>query len=151
MNAATDEQENVNELKFGALNFDKVQSLTQDEMFFLLAQRQQSGLTNELFDSTYAYLEKVASSRDHTALENLTMELGEKLRGLKLQRVNDSKLIPLHAYEVASLANLIKDEDATVEEMLSLVPSLSRFPDDQIEIAINIVVEAKARASGETY
>eukprot|EP00981_Chlorochromonas_danica_P000199 scaffold50_cov162-Ochromonas_danica.AAC.17 len=55
MNAATDEQENVNELKFGALNFDKVQSLTQDEMFFLLAQRQQSGLTNEYLPPLPSY------------------------------------------------------------------------------------------------
>lgn len=38
-----------------------------------------------------------------------------------------------------------------MEEMLSLIPSLSRFPDDQIEIAINIVIEAKAKASGEAY
>lgn len=47
MNTATDGQEDVNALKFDDVNFDKVQSLTQDEMFFLLAQRQQSGLTNE--------------------------------------------------------------------------------------------------------
>lgn len=39
-------------------------------------------------------------------------------------------------------------EDTSVDEILSLVPSMSRFPVDQIELAINIVVEAKERAGG---
>lgn len=47
MNSATDDEENVNELKFGAIDFEKVQSLTQDEMYYLLTQRQKNGLTNE--------------------------------------------------------------------------------------------------------
>ena len=38
--------------------------------------------------------------------------------------------------------------DTTVDEIKTLVPSLYRFPMDQIELAINIVVEAKERASG---
>eukprot|EP01031_Cornospumella_fuschlensis_P006547 gene6547-8141_t len=49
---------------------------------------------------------------------------------------------------MSSLANLVSDSDATVEEVLSLVPSLSRFPDDQIEIAMNVVIEAKGLATG---
>lgn len=35
-----------------------------------------------------------------------------------------------------------------MDEILSLVPSMSRFPVDQIEIALNIVTEAKERAGG---
>ena len=35
-----------------------------------------------------------------------------------------------------------------MEEVVSLIPSLSRFPDDQLEIALNIVVEAKEKVSG---
>jgi hypothetical protein len=38
--------------------------------------------------------------------------------------------------------------DSTVDEIVSLIPSLSRFPDDQVEIAMNIVVEAKEKVSG---
>ncbi len=51
MHSATDEEENVNELKFGTTNFDEVQSLTQDEMYYLLTKRQEQGLTNEYVDS----------------------------------------------------------------------------------------------------
>lgn len=43
---------------------------------------------------------------------------------------------------------LLTQEDTSVEEILSLVPSMSRFPVDQIELAINIVIEAKERAGG---
>lgn len=39
MHTATDQEENVYELKFGRLNFDEVQSLTQDEMLFLLSKK----------------------------------------------------------------------------------------------------------------
>ena len=47
MHAATDEEENANELQFGDVNFDEVQSLTNDEMYYLLTKRQEAGLTNE--------------------------------------------------------------------------------------------------------
>jgi hypothetical protein len=39
-------------------------------------------------------------------------------------------------------------DDTSVEEIVSLMPSMSRFPVDQIELALNIVVEAKERAGG---
>jgi hypothetical protein len=42
----------------------------------------------------------------------------------------------------------MKQEDSTVDETLHLLPSLSRFPDDQIEFVINIIVEAKESVGG---
>jgi hypothetical protein len=47
MHAATDEDENTKELKFGDINFDQVQTLTNDEMYYLLTKRQDAGHTNE--------------------------------------------------------------------------------------------------------
>lgn len=47
MSGTTDEEENTNELQFGDINFDEVQSLTNDEMYFLLAKRHDAGITNE--------------------------------------------------------------------------------------------------------
>lgn len=41
-----------------------------------------------------------------------------------------------------------RQDDSSAEEILSLIPSMSRFPPDQIELAIGIVVEAKERATG---
>jgi hypothetical protein len=39
-------------------------------------------------------------------------------------------------------------DDTSVDEVLSLIPSMSRFPVDQIELAINIVIKAKEQAGG---
>ena len=47
MNVATDEEENASELQFGDIRFDEVQTLTNDEMYFLLAKRNDAGLSNE--------------------------------------------------------------------------------------------------------
>lgn len=43
-----------------------------------------------------------------------------KLRGLKLERMEDGKLVPLHAYEVSSLANLVKDVSLPLPFLTSL-------------------------------
>lgn len=77
MHSATDEEENTKELKFGEVEFDKVQTLTNDEMYYLLTKRQEQGMNNELVGQTYAYLEKVATTKVQDELEILTMELGE--------------------------------------------------------------------------
>ena len=47
MNTATDDDENANELQFGSIDFEKVDALTNDEMFLLLSDRQKHGITNE--------------------------------------------------------------------------------------------------------
>lgn len=47
MHASTDDEENAIELKFGDIDFQKVQCLTNDEMYYLLTKRQAAGLTNE--------------------------------------------------------------------------------------------------------
>ncbi len=77
MHAATDEEENANELRFGDVDFDKVQSLTNDEMYYLLTKRIENGYNNELVSQTYAYLDRVATSKVSDELEVLTMQLGE--------------------------------------------------------------------------
>lgn len=95
-------------------------------------------------------------------------QIDRKVRRLNLKRIADGKLVPLHAFETASLANLVKDvidlsylfhdcllmnvlfiqEETSSDEVLSLIPSMSRFPMDQVEIAIRIVVDAKSKIEG---
>eukprot|EP01040_Poterioochromonas_malhamensis_P007983 gene7983-8628_t len=148
MHAATDEEENANELRFGDVDFDKVQSLTNDEMYYLLTKRIENGYNNELVSQTYAYLDRVATSKVSDELEVLTMQLGEKLRNIKLfQADNAQKSTPLHAFEVASLANLIKEDDVSPDEVFSLLPSMKRFGVDQVQRVIELVVDAKAKTS----
>lgn len=77
MHAATDEDENANELRFGDVDFDKVQCLTNDEMYFLLTKRIENGYSNDLVNQTYAYLDRVATTKVSDELDTMTMELGE--------------------------------------------------------------------------
>ena len=99
MSGVTDEVENANELQFGDINFNEVKSLTNDEMYFLLTKRKNAGVTNEyvkcifflhcliyknvnayiysLFEQTFAYVERVATTKIHNDIETLTMELSE--------------------------------------------------------------------------
>lgn len=47
MSAMVEEDENSNELQFGNINFDEVETLTNDEMYLLLAKRHNAGMSNE--------------------------------------------------------------------------------------------------------
>lgn len=67
-----------------------------------------------------------------------------RLRNLRLQLRSDDSSMSLHPYEVNSIANLV-DEETTVSQVLGWLPSMKRFAVDQIEVAINVVVETKAR------
>jgi hypothetical protein len=56
----------------------------------------------------------------------------------------------LHVYEMNCLINFV-DSNSTLTEILSLVPSLSRFREDDIEEAINIVKDGKRQITGEDF
>lgn len=59
--------------------------------------------------------------------------------------LKDSQLVKLHPFEVAALASLISADGAKTEEVIAWIPSLIRFDEDQIDIAIDVVTEAKRR------
>ena len=60
------------------------------------------------FEQTINFIEKVATTKIHEDIANLIAELGIQLRELELERKEDHKIVRLHPFEVASLANLIK-------------------------------------------
>lgn len=60
------------------------------------------------FEQTISFIEKVATTKIHEDIANLIAELGIQLRELELERKEDHKIVKLHPFEVASLANLIK-------------------------------------------
>jgi hypothetical protein len=47
MSATIEEDENANELQFGNINFDEVETLTNDEMYLVLLKRHNAGVSNE--------------------------------------------------------------------------------------------------------
>jgi hypothetical protein len=52
--------------------------------------------------------------------------------------MNSNGELELHGYEVAALMNLVAT-DTLVEEAVSLIPSLSRFPEASIEEILDLV------------
>ena len=57
-----------------------------------------------IFSQTFPF----ATTKIHEDIANLIAELGIQLRELELERKEDHKIVKLHPFEVASLANLIK-------------------------------------------
>lgn len=45
-----EEEENANELQFGNVDFDQVETLTNDEMYLILLKRHNAGVSNEYVD-----------------------------------------------------------------------------------------------------
>lgn len=60
------------------------------------------------FEQTISFIEKVATTKSHEDVANLIAELGIQLKELELERKEDHKIVKLHPFEAASLANLIK-------------------------------------------
>ena len=63
-----------------------------------------------------------------------------------LSREQDGKTTKLHGFEIAALANLVQ-EDTDVEEIVALVPSLSRFDQRQTQDMLDIVSRCGANAA----
>lgn len=65
-------------------------------------------------------------------------------------RTEIDKQAVLHVYEMNCLINFV-DSNSNVLEILSLVPSLGRFREEDITEAMNVVAEGKAKLTGGVY
>ena len=153
MSEALDEQ-NVAELQFGkefvfddpeAINH--VQVLTNDEIYYLLDDNRQKDLARgaeltDTFKVTYEFLEKVATTTIQKDIVTVADAINQ-MQTLELENKIDGKKTLLHPFERASLANLVTDAETTPEEVIHWMPSLSRYDEDQIQRAIDFVVQAK--------
>jgi hypothetical protein len=146
---------NAAELTFGKeFNFedDTVEVLTNDEMMYVLATTKKQDLENELemsdcFKLTYDYLEKVATTTTDANMQEVAETIPELLKSLELERKDDRHKKPLHAFERAALVNLVTATDTTPAEVMHWIPSLSRFDDDELQKAIDIVASKKQAVS----
>ena len=126
-----------------------IQPVSNDEVFYLMSQQQKDSsekgkVEGETFAMTYDYLEKVVT----TNLQNdivLVSEALDDLQHLELELKSDRSKVPMHAYERVTLSNLVSTSDVNPEEVVSWIPSLGRFDDDQVQKAIDFVVAAKSK------
>lgn len=144
---------NAAELQFGKeFNFynDTMEVLTNDEMMFVLADAKQKDMENdveitEVMKLTHDYLEKVATTTASKPLKDVAEKIPTLLKELELERKGgDLSKTPLHPFERAALTNLVTATDTTPAEAVHWIPSLSRFDDDEIQRAIDIVANEKA-------
>ncbi len=143
---------NAAELQFGKeFNFynDTLEILTNDEMMFVMANLKQKDLERDLelsdvFKVTHEYLEKVATTTAQKPLQEVAEKIPALLKELELEAKHDKSKKNLHPFERASLTNLVTATDTTPAEVVHWIPSLSRFDDDEIQKAIDIVAKEKA-------
>jgi len=159
MSAEAQDEVNAAELQFGRdFSFEpgddrrtQTQVLSNDDLFYLMEQTRHNPASGELsdtFNQTYTYLCKVATSTNEQVVLKVAETINQNYETLQFVRKEDGKLVSLHPFEKASLANLVKASDTTPEEVLHWVPSLSRFDEEQIQKAIDVVVHAKEEAQG---
>jgi len=144
-----EDNENACTLDFGEVDFEQLEVLTNDEVFLLLGRRLEEGVTNDLLQQTYAYVERVASTKINTSIEHLTMEMREILGDIKLRKTSGGNPEPLHKFEACCLANFIRDDDSSVQEVLSLLPSMAIYALDDIEMVIGKIMAVKEKYAGD--
>jgi len=143
---------NAAELQFGKeFNFfnDTMEVLTNDEMMYVMANLKQKDLERDLelsdvFKVTHEYLESVATTTAQKPLQDVAEKIPALLKELELETKHDRSKKPLHPFERSSLTNLVTASDTTPAEVIHWIPSLSRFDDDEIQRAIDIVASEKA-------
>jgi len=55
----------------------------------------------------------------------------------------------LHKFEACCLANFIRDDDSSVQEVLSLLPSMAIYALDDIEMVIGKIMAVKEKYAGD--
>ena len=122
--------------------------LTNDEMLYVMengrkADLEQGALPSDIFKKTFEYLERVATTNVAGDLYEIAERIPGLLKELELERKDNRSKTNLHPFERASLSNLISAQDTTPAEVVRWIPSLHRFDDDEIQKAIDIIVNAK--------
>jgi hypothetical protein len=150
MNRATDSEENALELQFGNVNFRNLVCISNDEMWVLCKEKATTSRDSYLM-STMEFLDKIVTTKNEIQLASLSESFRIKLAEMKLNlRSEIDKQASLHVYEMNCLINFV-DSNSSVQELLSLVPSLGRFREEDIEEAMTTVKEGKGQVTGGAF
>lgn len=145
------ETENASSLKFGK-EFDDAQGLMNDEVMVLLPNHlnrlaNQGGNSiagnNSTAEKTLEYLRQISTNVDTSLLRIASAEIRGALTNMEL-RDRAQQTMRLHQFEIASLANLIARE-ASTEEAIAWIPSLTRFDEESLNEALDKIKEARSR------
>jgi hypothetical protein len=118
-------------------------TLMNDEVMVLLSAAVEKGTAEETARQTLDFLRKISGGGDNDVLRAATAEIRNMLVSGEY-RMKDQEVRKLHPFEVAQLANLIATE-ASVEEVVSWIPSLDDLDEAELEDVLGHVAEAKSR------
>jgi len=96
---------------------------------------------NEVYRKTHKYVDRFNTmtnpEKEHQELVDELDNLQEALTTFR-KETDDGEEMELHAFEVAALMNLVAT-DMAVEEAVSLIPSLSRFPEAAVDEILDLI------------
>uniref|UniRef100_A0A7S1V4N2 RNA polymerase Rpb4/RPC9 core domain-containing protein n=1 Tax=Grammatophora oceanica TaxID=210454 RepID=A0A7S1V4N2_9STRA len=137
--------ENAAELQFDE-EFKDVHILSNAQVAIILQASARSAENrdeelNEVYRKTQKYVERFNTmtnpEKEHQELVDELDNLQEALTTFR-KETDDGEEMDLHAFEVAALMNLVAT-DTSVEEAVSLIPSLSRFPEAAIDEILDLI------------
>ncbi|CAB9527174.1 polymerase (RNA) II (DNA directed) polypeptide D [Seminavis robusta] len=137
--------ENVANLKFGP-EFQEIHVLSNAQVAVILQVSARSAVNrdeelNEVYRKTQHYVNRFNTmtnpEKDHQELVDELDNLQDALTTFR-KETDDGEELDLHQAEVAALMNLVAT-DTLVEECLTLIPSLSRFPEAAIDEILDLI------------
>jgi hypothetical protein len=143
----TVQEENASQLSFGKEFSDEEKGafLMQDEVLVLLQSEEfNANLSLDTTKQTLDYIQKITGETDVTTLRTCTTEIRARLADMELILRANKDTEKLHSYELITLSNLITS-DCSTEEAMAWVPSLCRFDEESLNVALQKIIECKAK------
>merc|ERR1712157_195909 len=137
--------ENAAELSFGP-EFDDIQILSNAQVAVYLQVSARSAVSrdeelNDVYRKTQKYVDRFNTmtneEKEHQELVDELDNLQDALTTFR-KETEDGDEMELHGFEVAALMNLVAT-DTLVEEAIALIPSLSRFPEVDINEILDMI------------
>eukprot|EP01138_Halocafeteria_seosinensis_P007450 gb/GECG01007615.1/.p1 GENE.gb/GECG01007615.1/~~gb/GECG01007615.1/.p1 ORF type:complete len:186 (+),score=44.68 gb/GECG01007615.1/:1-558(+) len=144
-------QEDASQLQFGEGFDENCAFLSNSEVSWLLEQFQEKGddkRFSDAFQQSLEYCRRFGGNAEMRTADS-TDELRNSLQSLEFRRTDnegrEERKEGLHPYELASLCNL---NPGSVEEAKSLIPSLERFTDEDVQAAVEVLKKVASRTIG---
>jgi DNA-directed RNA polymerase II subunit RPB4 len=138
-------EENVAELSFG-VDFEDIQFLSNAQVAAYLKVSARSAVhrdeeLHDVYKKTQRYVDRFNTmtnpEKDDQELVGELDNLQDALTTFR-KETDDGEEMELHGSEVAALMNLVAT-DTLVEEAVSLIPSMSRFPEASIDEILDLI------------
>mmetsp|Transcript_26121 Transcript_26121/g.38643 ORF Transcript_26121/g.38643 Transcript_26121/m.38643 type:complete len:158 (-) Transcript_26121:134-607(-) len=143
--STTGVNENAGELQFDS-EFEDIHILSNAQVAIILQASARQAVNrdeelNEVYRKTQKYVDRFNTmtnpEKEHQELVDELDNLQEALTTFR-KETDEGIEMELHSFETSALMNLVAT-DMSVEEAVSLVPSLSRFPEAAVDEILDLI------------